>query len=394
MNPQATPGPIRLLIGLGFAMLVVFGSIASLSHSFAYEQPQVLRPLLLVLSSFAISFAAYLAAIRVGLTADPKHVVPVTVVFAVAFRLVLLFSVPIQEIDIYRYVWDGQVSLAGVSPFAYAPEEVLARPNHEDLRLLAELQTENPAKALILQRIHFGHLPTVYPPVSQAVFATAAWTTPSTASFETHILVMKAWIVLFDLIALGLIVCTHRLTGAHPGWLICYAWCPLVVKEFANSGHLDAIAVAFTVGAILAITRASFANDLNPWKRTSVLAMGAVLLGLGVGAKLYPIVLFPIVTLTVWKRRGWGPSFLVLTLSLLTSAAALYPWLSAKSPEKESAAAEATQVQTPTQDATDQLDGSACNASVVDRQPGHATRTAPQRPSGGTEGLSFAMDDE
>ena len=31
-------------------------------------------------------------------------------------------------------------------------------------------------------------------------------------------------------------------TGRHRGWAIAYGWCPLVIKEIANSGHLDALA--------------------------------------------------------------------------------------------------------------------------------------------------------
>ena len=41
-------------------------------------------------------------------------------------RLLLLPSHPIQEIDLYRYIWDGEVSAAGVSPWEFSPAQVLA----------------------------------------------------------------------------------------------------------------------------------------------------------------------------------------------------------------------------------------------------------------------------
>jgi hypothetical protein len=40
------------------------------------------------------------------------------------------------------------------------------------------------------------------------------------------------------------------LTGRHLGWSLAYAWCPLAVKEVANTGHLDSIPVFLTVLAV------------------------------------------------------------------------------------------------------------------------------------------------
>ena len=61
----------------------------------------------------------------------------------------------------------------------------------------------------------------------------------------------------------------------HPA--CAYAWCPLVMKEFANSGHVDALAVFLTVAALLGLVRVARAKD-GTGLLAAVLAFG--LLGL------------------------------------------------------------------------------------------------------------------
>ena len=144
------------------------------------------RPIVPVLVCFAVLFGLYLLAQRMALKCSAnRSLVPTIFGFAIGFRLLLLASDPIQEIDIYRYVWDGAVVRAGVSPFRYSPRQVLAAndtmPLPDDLGRLVELRDSSPALHVILRRVHFGHLPTVYPSVSQAVFAAASFTTPMSA---------------------------------------------------------------------------------------------------------------------------------------------------------------------------------------------------------------------
>jgi hypothetical protein len=66
---------------------------------------------------------------------------------------------------------------------------------------------------------------------------------------------MKLVIVLFDVGVVGLVWMLLRLLGQNEGWFVAYAWSPLVIKEFANSGHLDSIAVFLTVASIVCVVR-------------------------------------------------------------------------------------------------------------------------------------------
>jgi len=100
--------------------------------------------------------------------------------------------------------------------------------------------------AVILNRIHFGELPTIYPPVSQAAFALCAWLTPSAASLVTRLVLMKAWFVACDVLTLLVVIRLLRLSNRPIGLALAYAWCPLLLKEIANSGHLDSLAFLLT----------------------------------------------------------------------------------------------------------------------------------------------------
>lgn len=44
--------------------------------------------------------------------------------FALLFRVVLLWSDPIQEDDFYRYLWNGKVVASGLNPYRFAPQIV------------------------------------------------------------------------------------------------------------------------------------------------------------------------------------------------------------------------------------------------------------------------------
>ncbi len=309
--------------------------LTGLSGKFAYGVPALQRPVLEVVGLLVVMSVVHLFALRGILRQPPSSSTGTTIVlFAVAMRLVMLFSTPIQELDYYRYIWDGESTLAGVSPYQYSPIQVLgasqdASTISDDFSKLIQLRDRQPVTATIISRVHFGELPTIYPPVSLAVFALAAATTPESATVETSIIIMKAWIVLFDLGIVWLLVRLLKHLGLHPGWLIAYAWCPLMIKEFANSGHLDAIAVAFMLGACVSFVMNVFpkANEAATLSINRRQYWSGCWLGLAIGAKLFPLILLPLFSWTLWKRQGWRPASLFLSVAVGTAALTCWPML-------------------------------------------------------------------
>jgi len=326
-------GGLLLLAVLALLSWFAYLGIALLSRRFILGQGHTERPILLVLSLLAAAFVLHLVALGIALRRRQDWPLwGVIVLGSVAFRVTLVPSVPIQEIDIYRYLWDGAATAAGVSPFRYSPQQVLDASAEEPLpgglRRLVEVRDGSPSLATVLTRIHFAELPTVYPPVSQAVFAAVARFTPPGASVHQRLVAMKSVFVLFDLGTLLLVMGLLRRTGRHVGWAIAYGWCPLVVKEVANSGHLDAIAVFLTTWAVYLAVRSLCQSDAGGKKGLGAVARAvaaAALLALGVGAKLYPVVLLPLFAAGWLRRLGGGRSLAPLATFAVLTVAVLWP---------------------------------------------------------------------
>jgi hypothetical protein len=322
-----------MLLLLIIAQAVLYCVVTALSSQFGYGVPIDQRPIPVVLGLLTVCFVLHLLSLKFALLIGNQRQVAVIVLFAgIAFRAILLFSEPIQEIDIYRYLWDGAASAEGGNPFRYSPEQVLradpSQPLPPDLERLVALRDRSAPLAEVLGRIHYGELTTVYPPASQAVFATASWIVPSSATVFERVVRMKVMLLLFDLATILLVLILLRLTGRHLGWSIVYAWSPLVLKEFANSGHLDAIAVCFATASVACWTH----GTLMKWTPRSYwwLGVAGLLLGVGTAAKLYPIVLLPLLVLITLKRVSWRAAACCGALGIITSGLLLAPMILAQ----------------------------------------------------------------
>ena len=191
----------------------------------------------------------------------------IAIVFAVLFRVSILFAPPYLSDDIYRYIWDGRVQAAGINPYRYIP----AAPELVQLR--------DDAIYPKINRRDYCH--TIYPPVAQVVFLL-------TTRISESVVWMKLTMVIFEMVAIWAIAGLLNLLGRPRQLLLLYAWHPLVIWEFAGSGHCDAIAIGFIALAFLA------------WQRRSDLGAG-FLLASATLAKLFPLVLLP----AMLKRGRW-----------------------------------------------------------------------------------------
>jgi len=320
------------LIALACALEMIFLGVVFSSQSL-HETGTGSHSLLALLALFGTAFAFYLLAVRIATRARQDSRLLWTIVgAAVLFRLTLLLSDPIEEIDMYRYLWDGSVITQGVSPFRYSPQQVLAASAQDelpdDLARLVRLRDSSPVMLSILKKIHFGELPTIYPPMGQAVFSLCAWSTPIDASLFLRLAMMRAWFIAFDLGTLWLVIALLRMTGRPIGLSVTYGWCPLVLKEIANSGHLDSLAYFLTTASVLLAVDAFF--RLRPashahtfWK----VAGSSALLALACGAKLYPVVLLPLLALTTQRRIGWRGALGTFAIFVVTIVPLAWPML-------------------------------------------------------------------
>jgi alpha-1,6-mannosyltransferase len=151
----------------------------------------------------------------------PPRTIWIVLAAAVAMRVMTLAAPPLLSTDLYRYVWDGRVQLAGINPYRYLP----IAPELEFLR--------DDAVYPGINRADYAH--TIYPPTAQAIFALSAAVMPGVFG-------MKLMMALFDALAIGALAWLLPIAGRDRSEVLIYAWLPLPVWEFAGNAHVDAAA--------------------------------------------------------------------------------------------------------------------------------------------------------
>jgi len=204
----------------------------------------------------------YLAAAFLILTQPiDRFTFPIILAVAIACRLAVLFAEPYLSSDIYRYVWDGIVQHAHISPYRYVP----GNPVLEFLRAPNQDIFDN------INRRDYAH--TIYPPAAQALFYLITAVSP-TVTF------MKTAMVLFEGVTMYALIQLLRYLGIRREQTLLYAWCPLLIWEIAGSGHIDSAVIAFITLALLA-----------RYRKQPILT--GLFLAIAILLKFYPLVLFP-----------------------------------------------------------------------------------------------------
>ena len=220
------------------------------------------------------AFGLYLHAVR----RDEPIPVARLLLWAIVFRLAGLVGGPFFEDDFHRYLWDGyRFAIAG-TPYGVAPEAFF---------LDASVP---PALRSVLDQINNPHLPTIYGPTTEVLFLLGHWLQAGSVTM------LQALLIAADVATLALLL---RLAPARN--VLLYAWCPLVVKEVAFTAHPDGLGVCLLLAAIVLAGRRR-----DGW--------AAACLGLAVGAKVFALLLVPLVLIRA-RLRHW--CIFAATLALL-----------------------------------------------------------------------------
>jgi hypothetical protein len=189
---------------------------------------------------------------------------------ALLLRLMVLGAPPFLSNDMYRYIWDGRVQLAGINPYRYIP----ADPHLAFLRDAVVYPDIN--------RANYAH--TIYPPAAEMIFLAAALP----GKMLPPVLAMKLAMLALEGAGIWAMLRLLDMAGQPRARALIYAWNPLPVWEFAGSGHVDAIVICFASLALLAACA----------KRP---ALSAAALAIAVLAKFLPLLWAPI----LWRRWDW-----------------------------------------------------------------------------------------
>ncbi len=152
---------------------------------------------------------------------------------------------PTLSDDLWRYLHDGATLAAGENPYHRSPQQTL-----DDVS-----STSDSIRHRAAERANHPELVTIYLPVSQWVFGATMRLLPEETSLTRAALVLRAVLVGFELIAIGLLLLLLAQAGRNAWWAALYAWHPLALTEIAGSGHQDAIGLPFLVLALVMFKR-------------------------------------------------------------------------------------------------------------------------------------------
>ena len=279
------------------SVLAALGACQAICYLYILELGKLNTRIIPCMAAFLGAFVLYCAFLAVLKNCIPakqqtkrpgrkNYPVVLIAAFALCFRIIMLFSPASLSDDVYRYVWEGKIFSAGYNPFAIAPED----PQLEPLR-----------DAVIFPGVTRKNLTAIYPPVSQFIFAACAFISPT-------ILAMKITFVIFDLATIAVLLLTLQALGMGLHRIAIYALNPLVIMEFAGSGHLDSAGIFFLMLALYLFTRK---KNLSP-----LIALAAAFL-----VKLLPILFLPFIL----RRKKLAGLLLFAALCLIACG----PFLSA-----------------------------------------------------------------
>ena len=197
-----------------------------------------------------------------------------------AIGAIWLLAPPVLSDDIYRYIWEGRLWLEGLNPYGIPPEDPSLTPLRDEL----------------WESINNKGLASIYPPLSQLLFAFAAWLGGGVATVK--------------LLALGALAVTAGWVARVTGDLrvaLAVGLNPLLSEESALNGHLDVL----VGGALLTV---AWALSRHRFVQAGIAVCAAV------GLKAVGLVALPL----LWKRPR------VLVATTLASALLMAPLLGSR----------------------------------------------------------------
>lgn len=200
----------------------------------------------------------------------------------IALRGVFLLALPSLSQDFYRFLWDGNLLLEGLNPYAQTPDDWMARGGppfpgawelHEGMGALSSGNFSN------------------YPPVNQYFFALAAYLGGKTIAGT--LIATRGIILLADL---GILYFGRRILrklNRAPYMIFWYFLNPLVIIELSGNLHFEGVMLCFFIMAMYLLLSGKWLMATVPY-------------ALSIGVKLIPLLFLPLVMPLLGIRRGVG----------------------------------------------------------------------------------------
>ncbi len=290
---------VRVLITsllLAASAIVTAWSVTALPF---YEEKsgESLATMLWIAGALWFLFAvAYFALRKVPLKAAVVLVIAGSVLIGGA----ALAGPPNTSTDSARYAWDGIVQNAGISPYEYVPADSALENLRTDWLFPAPDIGEDGAAGCpgervmkttevgtgekICTTINRATVPTIYPPMSELLFAGIRLLTGP----EPHYWPMQVAGLVMSLGITGILLRALHNRGRDPRWAALWGWSPLAATEGVTNSHIDLLGGLLILAATLLVSR----------RRTWT---GSIALGAAVAVKLIPVIAAP----ALLRRQPW-----------------------------------------------------------------------------------------
>jgi hypothetical protein len=227
----------------------------------------------LLLSLYSCAFGSYILLLYKQKPLGFKFLT-LTFIFA-ALLLVGIF--PQLSDDVYRFYWDGLLTIRGISPYAYLPGDLISDGTVEHQELYEMLNSKE----------YYS----VYPPLNQLFFSVSTLLSSSVYSFSIWLKIIYLAIVLTGLLY-SRKLCNKL--GVNENRIFLFYLNPLVLIEGIGNLHIEIVVVSFLSIAFY---------FYHQTKHNNVFSF-SFLYSLAVGIKLNPLLISPFLWFhqnTKWK---------------------------------------------------------------------------------------------
>lgn len=237
---------------------------------------------MLITGLMTVAFAIYFVINKYIAESNFKWMLGLTVIT----HLSALFFLPELSNDYFRFLWDGKITLSGINPFDFRPDELteltLSSPYlHELYNGMGDLSQGNYSCYPTLNQLYFM-IPNLF-----------------SESIPVNVVIIKLLILITELAGGFYLFKLFRLKNIKTDYLWYIFLNPLWIIETIGNGHFEGVMMSFFIIAIYYLVRLQ-------------LLPSALLLGLAVQIKLLPLIFLPFLIRFIGLRKTVIYSFITL----------------------------------------------------------------------------------
>lgn len=189
---------------------------------------------------------------------------------SIIFRLVFLFSIPFLSQDFFRFLWDGELVVNGLNPYAHTVDSYFETNQYQVVENAALLREG-------MGELNAGNYSN-YPPLSQFIYAISAFV--AQGSVLGFVICLRLILISFDVVFVVFAGKLLKRIGLQQKYLFWYILNPLCILEITGNLHLEGVMISLFVASVYLIVKHK-------------MLLSSVLLSLSVSAKLLSLLFFP-----------------------------------------------------------------------------------------------------